>query len=253
MIQIENLKSGYGNKKILDIEKLSFERGKITSVTGVNGSGKSTLLKTVIGMLKYEGKIVIDGYDLKNLSVKLRARLVSYLPQNQNISSLDVFTLACHGRFSHLGFSKVLSEKDYKIVENALKLTDMWEKRNLLLKSISGGERQRAFLSMVISQDAKMIFLDEVQTYMDINHQIEIMKVLRFLADSGIGIVFTSHDLPQSFSFSDKVCIMENGKIIIQGKPDEVALQSGILKSHFGVTLKKIEDKNSLYRWNLSF
>lgn len=251
MIEIQNLRSGYDGKNILDIENLRFDDGKITAIVGLNGSGKSTLLKSILGMNAYSGDVLIDGKNLHGLSHKKRAKSVAYLPQLHQNANLDVYTLVCHGRFPYLGFSKILGENDIKIVENALRLTDMWEKRGKNLSEISGGERQRAYLSMVIAQNTKMILLDEPATYMDIKHQAEVIEVLSRLAHEGRGIVLTSHDLPQSFSICDRVCLMEGGKIVAQGTAEEVLSDGETVRRVMGVSLQKSDNSYSLYRYNL--
>lgn len=255
MIEIQNLRSGYCGKNILDIENLRFDDGKITAIVGLNGSGKSTLLKSILGMnsdfQETSGSVFIDGKNLKSLSHKQRAKMVAFLPQIHQNANLDVYTLVCHGRFPYLGYSKILGEKDFALVENALRLTDMWEKRDKNLSEISGGERQRAYLSMVIAQDTKMILLDEPATYMDIKHQIEIVGVLSKLAKEGRGIVLTSHDLPQSFSICDKLCLMNGGKIVAQGTGEEVLSSLDLVRNVMGVGLAKTDDPNSLYQYNL--
>lgn len=251
MIEIQNLCAGYDGKTILDIENLRFDDGKITAIVGLNGSGKSTLLRTILGMSDYEGDIVIDGKNLRSLAHKSRAKSVAYLPQLHQNANLDVFTLVCHGRFPYLGFSKILGEKDLQLVENALRFTDMWEKREKNLSEISGGERQRAYLSMVIAQNTKMILLDEPTTYLDIKHQVEIIEVLSHLSKEGRGIVLTSHDLPQSFSLCDRVCLMQDGKIAAQGTAEEVLSDGDTVRRVMGVGLKKSAETDSLYSYNL--
>lgn len=255
MIEIQNLRAGYDGKAILDIDHLRFDDGKITAIVGLNGSGKSTLLKSIVGMNAgvqgNSGSVFIDGKNLRTLSHKQRAKLVAYLPQIHQNANLDVYTLVCHGRFPYLGFSKILGEKDLALIENALRLTDMWEKRDKNLSEISGGEKQRAYLAMVIAQDTKMILLDEPATYMDIKHQVEVIEVLSRLAKEGRGIVLTSHDLPQSFSICDRVCLMQSGKIVAQGTAEEVLCDGETVRRVMGVSLKKSEECDSLYRYNL--
>ena len=251
MIQIKNLRAGYDGKEILNIPSLTFNDGEITAVVGLNGSGKSTLLKSILGMNRYAGDLLVDGKNLLSSGHKTRAKTLAYLPQVHSSANLDVYTLVCHGRFPYLGFSKVLGQKDRDLVEKALRLTDMWEKREKNLAEISGGERQRAYLAMVIAQDTRMILLDEPATYMDIKHQIEVLDVLSRLAQSGKGIVLTSHDLPQSFSICDKVCLMQEGKIVAQGSGEEVLSDGETVRSVMGVGLKKISDSDSIYQYNL--
>lgn len=251
MIEIKKLNAGYENKSVLKIDSMTFKEGEITGIVGLNGCGKSTLLKTIIGLTDWSGEICAEGKNLKSLGHKSRAKLISYLPQTNPNGTMDVQTLVSHGRFPYMGFSKVLGTKDVELIENALKLCDLQEKKEKLLSEISGGERQRAYLAMVIAQNTKMILLDEPASYMDIKHQIEIMEVLKNLKEQGRGIVLTSHDLPQSFTFCDKIYLMENGRIVAEGRPDELVQVPGLLKKVMNVELQKDQNPDSLYSFTL--
>ena len=251
MIEIKNLKTGYAGKIVLEIDSLNFKEGEVTAIVGLNGSGKSTLLKSIVGITTHQGSIIIDGKKSSGLSHKKRAGLVSYLPQTLPVANLDIYTLACHGRFPYMGYSKVLGAQDLELVEKGLRLTDLWELREKNLSEVSGGERQRAYLAMGIAQNTKYILLDEPATYMDIKHQLEIMKILKELAAEGRSIIFSSHDLPQSFSVSDKVCLLKNGRLIAEGKPEILAADSLQMKDVMGVALGKSADKDLVYDYIL--
>ena len=157
MIEIKNLKTGYNGKTVLEINSLYFNEGEITAIVGLNGSGKSTLLKSIVGITAHQGSIVIDGKNTTELSHKKRASYISYLPQTSPAANMDIYTLVCHGRFPYLGYSKVLGNQDLELVEKALRLTDLWELREKNLSEVSGGERQRAYLAMVIAQNTKYV------------------------------------------------------------------------------------------------
>jgi len=256
MIEVTNLQAGYDgfdadHRIFLNIEKAVFEEGKITGIVGLNGSGKSTLLKSVLGMTSVSGGfILIDGRKIKSLRSKGRAREVAYLPQSYAAPNMDVFTLVSHGRFPYLGFSKVLGQKDLQLVERALRLTDLWDLREKNLSEISGGQRQRAYLAMAIAQDTKYLLLDEAAASLDIKHQLEVLEVLKKLAAEGRGIVITSHDLPQSFSVCDKIYLMENGTVVVEGTPEEVAADEKLAEV-MGAGLKKNADEAALYEYQL--
>lgn len=252
MIEIKNLKSGYGNKNILDISSMIFNEGEITGIVGLNGSGKSTLLKSIVGLNDWTGEISADKKSIGKLNHKNRAKLISYLPQINPTGIMDVQTLVSHGRFPYLGFSKVPGQKDIELIENALSLCDLQGKRDSLLSEISGGERQRAYLAMVIAQNTKMILLDEPASYMDIKHQIQIMDVLKKLKEQGRGIVMTSHDLPQGFTFCDKIYLMENGRAVACGKPEELVDRQDLIKKVMNVNLQRDLNPKALYSFSLA-
>ena len=251
MIEIQNLKSSYAGTIVLEIESLDFKEGEVTAVVGLNGSGKSTLLKSIVGITAHQGNVMIDGKNAAELSHKKRASFISYLPQTSPAANMDIFTLACHGRFPYLGFSKILGKQDLELVEKALRLTDLWELREKNLSEVSGGERQRAYLAMVIAQNTKYILLDEPATYMDIKHQLEIMDILKQLAAEGRGIIFSSHDLPQSFSVSDKVCLLKKGWLVSEGKPENLAADTRQMKEVMGLALKQNNEDDLIYKFSL--
>ena len=251
MIEIKNLKSSYSGTIVLEIESLDFKEGEVTAVVGLNGSGKSTLLKSIVGITTHQGSIMIDGKNAAELSHQKRASFISYLPQTSPAANMDIFTLACHGRFPYLGYSKILGKQDLELVENALRLTDLWELREKNLSEVSGGERQRAYLAMVIAQNTKYILLDEPATYMDIKHQLEIMHILKQLAAEGRGIIFSSHDLPQSFSISDKVCLLKEGRLVAEGKPENLTADTRQMKEVMGLALKQNNEDDLIYKFSL--
>lgn len=251
MIEIKNLKSSYAGTIVLEIESLDFKEGEVTAVVGLNGSGKSTLLKSIVGITTHQGCIMIDEKNAAELSHKKRASFISYLPQTSPVANMDIFTLACHGRFPYLGFSKILGKQDLELVEKALRLTDLWELREKNLSEVSGGERQRAYLAMVIAQNTKYILLDEPATYMDIKHQLEIMHILKQLAAEGRGIIFSSHDLPQSFSVSDKVCLLKEGQLVAEGKPENLTADTRQMKEVMGLALKQNNEDDLIYKFSL--
>lgn len=250
MIEIRNLKVSYGKREALSIPSLSFPAGKISAVLGENGSGKSTLLKSLVGLLPYAGEILAEGEELRSLSQKERAKRISFLPQNLSVPEMDAYTLASHGRFSRLGFSKTLSEKDREMIEKAMRLTGTWEYREKKLRRLSGGERQSVYLAMAIAQDTKILLLDEPDTYLDVSHQLKINAVLRTLADSGKTVITVSHDIAKSFAQSDHILILQNGKALLSGPP-EVLSEDPALRQALGAGVKKTEE-HTLYGYVLT-
>lgn len=250
MIEIKNLKVSYGKREALNMPFLSFPEGKITTVLGVNGSGKSTLLKSIVGLLPFAGEILSDGVNLSSLSHKERARLVSFLPQNLSIPEMDAYTLVSHGRFSRLGFSKTLSVGDREMIEKAMRLTGTWEYREKYLRRLSGGERQSVYLAMAIAQDTNTLLLDEPDTYLDISHQLKIYEILRTLADGGKTVITVSHDIVKSFSRSDHILVLQNGKAVLSGSPEDLS-EAPALKKALGVGVIKTGEA-TLYGYALT-
>lgn len=247
MIEIKNAKTRYIHGRSFSYQELCFEEGKITSVIGKNGSGKSTLLKMIIGMLRYDGNVMIGNSESRDLSARKRSQRVAYLPQILKTPRIDVETLVFHGRYPWHGSFRRMSGRDTEFVQRALYITGMEAYRHRLLCDLSGGERQRAYLAMVIAQDTPMILLDEPMTYMDMAIQKRILDILYTLAKDGYGIIMVSHNIEQSFSCSDTVCLLHEGNVMAFDPPEELAKQEDLLYEVFGTKIKKSKDKELLY------
>ena len=223
MIRLKDITSGYKKIKVIKNINICFENGSITSIIGKNGCGKTTLLKTASNLLKpFSGDVLLNGESIYNMSNKNIARKISFLPQIRNVPSISVYNLVMHGRFPHLGFSRIPQDEDKAIVENALEKLGIKKHRNKNLKELSGGERQKVYIAMVLAQDTDYIFLDEPTTYLDINHQLEILDIIKELKDMGKTVVMVIHDLNSALIYSDRVCLINKGEIVIYDTPKAV-------------------------------
>lgn len=250
MIELRNVSISYENKSIIKNSSTVFSDGEFTCIIGKNGSGKSTMLKTIDGIHSYSGQILLDNVEIRELSRNERAKKIAYLPQIRQIPDIEVQTLISHGRFPHLGFSRTMTKEDNDKVLYAAELTSVHNVLHRYVKELSGGERQRVYLAMVIAQDTETILLDEPTTYMDINHQIEILKILSELNRKGKNIIMVAHDLPQAFTYGSQIQILHNGTITEAGKPSSLYINTKI-KSIFGVALEKSQSVTELYQYHL--
>lgn len=238
MLEMKNVSAGYGKQSVLDGVNAAFEKGKLISIVGVNGCGKSTLLKTLLGLLPLtHGSVVIDGISLSSRKRNEIAQKIAYLSQGKNTPDMTVMQMVLHGRFPYLSYPRRYTEKDRRIAYSAMERVGIGELADKPLYSLSGGMRQNAYIAMAIAQDTDYILLDEPTTYLDIAHQLELMRILRSLADSGKGIVTVMHDMPLAFDFSDEAAILHNGKIAAKDIPSNFS-ESPILKEIFGVGIK---------------
>lgn len=252
MIELVNLSAGYGGRLVLDELSLTLPKGRLISLVGANGCGKSTLLKTIVGIVQSDtGKIVIDGTDAAELPRREQAKKIAYLPQGKNVPDMTVGQMVLHGRFPHLCYPRRYSEKDRQLAHAALRQMGLETLSDKPLTALSGGLRQNAYIAMALTQDADYILLDEPTTYLDIANQVELMRILRTLAESGKGVVTVMHDLPLAFGFSDSVAVMRNGKIAVCDTPQNVCA-CGIVTDIFGIKLQYAADENVYhYRYTL--
>ncbi|MGI6571546.1 MAG: ABC transporter ATP-binding protein [Caldicoprobacterales bacterium] len=223
MIELINVSSGYNKIEIIKNINIAIEEGSINAIIGKNGCGKTTLLRTASNLLKpLRGEIKIGGKDITGFTNKELAKKISFLPQLRSVPDITVYNLVMHGRYPYLGFSRTPQRQDKEIVEKAIENMNLEKYINKNVKELSGGERQKVYLAMVLAQNTDIIFLDEPTTYLDINHQLEILEIIKKLKQMGKTIVMVLHDLGNALSYSDKICLMEKGEIAIYDTPQTV-------------------------------
>ena len=250
MLEVKDLVAGYGTHTVLQGVSTAFSRGELTSVIGKNGCGKSTLLKAMLGFLPHaQGEILLDGAKLSSRQRKEIARRIAYLAQGRDTPDMTVERMVLHGRFPHIGYPRSYGERDRLIARAAMERMGILSSADSPLDTLSGGMRQSACLAMVLAQETDYILLDEPTSYLDIAHQIELMRLLRQLADDGKGIVCVSHDLPLAFGFSDEIALLDGGRIVGHSSPEELC-KSPELERVFGVTLERnVTTGNYSYRF----
>jgi iron complex transport system ATP-binding protein len=237
MIELKDFRAGYKGVEKIRVDELRIEPGRILGLLGRNGSGKSTFLKALVGIIPYGGHAILDKTETSSMTHRERARRIAYLPQQLSPVSMSVGTLVAHGRFARMSFSKIMGVKDREAVRHALEMTGLWEERHRSVAELSGGERQRAYLAMVLAQETEYLLLDEPAASLDIAHQIEIMELLKQLSSDGRGIVITSHDLPQSAAYCDRICVIDRGRAALSIPAAELAEKTEMLRETLGVTL----------------
>lgn len=249
MIRVCDVSAGYlGNDVIKNID-VQFNKGEITTIIGPNGSGKSTLIKVISRVLNpTTGNVYLDNKNINQINIKEYAKLVSLLPQTRNTPTIDVETLVYYGRFPHTGAFGYKSKSDKEHVERALELTDIKDLRYKSLLDMSGGEKQKAFIAMTLAQDTDIILLDEPTTFLDISYQLEIMEILKKLNNSGKTIIMVLHDLQQAINYSDRICVMDKGKVVTTSTPTEL-MEKGILDRVFNVRVKTFSENKKQYHF----
>ena len=249
MLELRSVFAGYGNKTVLMGVDAFFEKGKLTSIIGANGCGKSTLLKTILGILPVsEGEIVIDGNNIRAMSRNDIAKKAAYLAQNRNTPDMTVEQMVLHGRFPYLSYPRRYRETDRKIAREAMETVGILHLADQPLEELSGGMRQTAYIAMALAQGTDYILLDEPAAYLDIPHQLDLMRGLRRLADSGKGIIAVMHDLPLAFDFSDEIAVIHEGAIVAKAAPADLCGES-IVEEIFHIRLERMENGQFYYQF----
>lgn len=241
MLEIKNISVTKNKKEILHDISFSVKPHTITAIIGKNGSGKSTLLSCLTGESKYRGSIFFSDDDISLLDSRQRARLISFLTQNLPAVPIAVEKLVEMGRNPYTDIGKRLSEKDKELIEKAIKDAKVTELRHKKLTEISGGERQKAYIAMVLSQNTRLIALDEPTTYMDVQVEKAFMSLIRELKEKHKKtLLVVMHDLSSAVEIADNILILDDGKVSEFGRTQDI-LQSGKIEEVFGVTKYKCE------------
>ncbi len=245
VLTFQDISFGYGERKLFEGFSLAIPEGGITAVLAPNGCGKSTLLALAEGMLKPAcGAVLLSGTDTLSLSAKERAGLLAMLPQVHRTPSMKVRDLVACGRYTHMGPFGQLEKADWDKVDEAISLMGLEGLRDRNARKLSGGERQRAFLAMTVAQGARTLLLDEPTTYLDVRAALDLMQLVRRLADEqGTTIVCVTHDVDLALRFSDGICVLGSARptqLLAKGTPEEIA-GSSVLAASLGISAVRFE------------
>ncbi|MCS6801274.1 MAG: ABC transporter ATP-binding protein [Chloroflexota bacterium] len=216
----------------------------ITALVGPNGSGKSTLLRTMARLLQPErGVVLLDGRAITSLPTREVARRLGVLPQAPSApAGLTVRELVEQGRFPYLGPLRLPGARDREAVDRALEMTELTAFADRPLDTLSGGERQRAWIALVLAQDPAALLLDEPTTYLDIEHQLQVLQLLRRLPEErGMTIAVVLHDLNHASRFADRIVVLQEGRVVTEGPPETV-VTAEVLAQVFRVRAHLLHD-----------
>ncbi|WP_052391979.1 ABC transporter ATP-binding protein [Paraburkholderia bannensis] len=218
---------------------LTLEAGRMSALIGHNGSGKSTLVKLLARQqAPSRGRVQLLGRDLAAWPAREFARRIAYLPQHPPAAAdMTVRELVALGRYPWHGALGRLSATDREKIDEALELTDTARFASQLADRLSGGERQRVWLAMLVAQGADCLLLDEPTSALDIAHQIDVLRLLRTLADTrGLTVVIVLHDINLAARFSDELIALHSGRLLARGTP-QALMQADTLESIYGIPM----------------
>ena len=240
MLEIKNLYSGYGGREVLHDVSLTAQAGEVTVIVGPNGCGKSTLLKTICGIQPVTaGQVLLDGEKLFALPRNLLAQKTAYLAQSRQVPDITVKRLVLHGRFPYLGYPRRYRREDHTAAQSAMEQMAVADFADVPLQNLSGGQRQKAYIAMILAQNTPVVLLDEPTTYLDIRHQLQLMEQAAAMAKQGKTVILILHDLANAFVYADRMILMEDGNIVAEGTPEELYV-SGVTERVFGVQMGRV-------------
>jgi len=229
--------TGFSLKNI----SISVRRGKIVSLLGPNGSGKTTLTKIVLGVLKpVPPNVFVGERNMYEMSDRERARTIAWVPQEVMRSvPLRVIDYVLLGRTPHVSPISTPSDMDERIAFEALKKFGLESYADRYFSQLSGGERRMVSIARAYAQGAPFIVLDEPTAYLDFRNKIAVLKIMKELAESGKGILFTTHDPNEAIAVADEAVVMARGEVIIRGPPS-LTLNKEVIEKVYGVHVKMI-------------
>ena len=216
---------------------LDVERGEVVALVGPNGSGKSTLLAALSGALRPRaGRVWLEDRDLHAMSGRERARILARLPQEPRCpDGLTVRELVAMGRFAHRPRWGRGDARDRRTVDAALEAMELHDHGNRAVQRLSGGERRRAWIAMVLAQGASVVLLDEPTTALDLRFQVETLeRLVELNRRHGVTLVVVVHDVEHAARIADRVVVLRSGRIYEVGRPT-ACLREETLQDVFGV------------------
>jgi len=232
---INKLSFNYNGFPALKDVELEVGLGEVLCIVGPNGSGKTTLIKCINGILKTKyNTVLIDGKDTGKIGLRELSKIMGYVPQNSTSTfPFTVFDIVLMGRRPYIHWS--LSERDKEVVSEILKFLGIGKLAMRHFDELSGGEQQKVVIARALAQQPQILLLDEPTSNLDIKHQLEILNILKCLAQSKhCSVIVAMHDLNLASRFSDRLLILKQGRIFAVGTPESVLTEENI-ESVYGV------------------
>ena len=224
-LTLSHLSARYGRRTVLHAVSLTVRAGEVVALVGPNGAGKSTLIRVVSGVVAAtHGSIHLDDLDLLRLKPPQRAKQIAVVPQLIHLpEAFSVGEIVLLGRTPHLPIWAGESKHDCEVAWAALKQTQTDSLIERRAHELSGGEQQRVLIARALTQEPKVLLLDEPTAHLDLKYQVGILNLVRSLArDQGLAVLMTLHDLNQAALYADRVALMKQGEIVAQGTAREV-------------------------------
>ncbi len=220
-LEIDNVTMRAGRATLVERASLQVAPGEMVGLIGPNGAGKSTLLRSVYRMSRpARGTVRVNGEDVWEHPARWVAQHVAAVLQDMPADfPLTLRDVVAMGRSAHKGLLEPETRHDLGLLEAALNLQQLGPLQHRPFQTLSGGERQRTLLARALVQQPQVMVLDEPTNHLDIRHQISL---LRFVREIGVTVLAALHDLNLAAMYCDRLCLMERGRIVADGTPEEV-------------------------------
>ena len=246
-IVINDLSKVYDNGfNALKNINLNIKKGEIFAMLGPNGAGKTTLISIICGIVKpSSGKVTVEDFDIIEDYRETRSR-IGLVPQELTLEQFETV-------FNNVSYSRGLYGKkpDPKHIEKVLKQLSLWDKKDLILRKLSGGMKRRVLIAKALSHEPKILFLDEPTAGVDVELRQEMWKVVKSLREIGVTIILTTHYIEEAEAIADRVGVINQGEIIIVEQKKELIKKMGrkVLSVELQEEIQNVP--NSLKKYNL--
>lgn len=242
MFEIRNLYYSVAEKPILRNISFGVAEGEFIGLLGPNGAGKTTLLRILSGTLRdYEGIATYKLLNINQLSPKSLARSIAVVPQETYFAfSHTVIEVVLMGRSPFQRHFAFESKEDIQIARAAMERTDCWQFANRTIDTLSGGEKQRVLLARALTQNPKVLLLDEPASHLDLKHQQSLFRLLKEInKKDGVTIICVAHDLNTALTYYNRLLLLKDGELLFQGETKDVMNEKNIEKV-FDIVPKKV-------------
>ncbi|MEU9736379.1 ABC transporter ATP-binding protein [Streptomyces sp. NPDC048002] len=243
-LSAENVTLAYDQRVIAEHLSVEIPDNSFTVIVGPNACGKSTLLRALSRMLRPDqGRVLLDGQVIQSMPAKKVARTLGLLPQSSIApDGITVADLVGRGRYPHQGILRQWSAEDERVVQESMRQTGVAELAERYVDELSGGQRQRVWIAMALAQQTPLLLLDEPTTYLDIQHQIDVLDLCAELhEEQGRTLVAVLHDLNHAARYATHLIALKGGEVIAEGAPNDI-VTAGLVEEVFGLRCQVIED-----------
>ena len=247
LISINNLSKTYKNGlKALNNVSLNIKKGEILAMLGPNGAGKTTLISIICGIVTPSSdKVDVDGFDIIKDYRQTRSK-IGLVPQELTLENFETV-------FNNVSFTRGLYGKapDPKYIESVLKKLSLWDKKDNILRQLSGGMKRRVLIAKALSHKPSILFLDEPTAGVDVELRKDMWKSVEALRESGVTIILTTHYIEEAEAIADRVAVINNGEIIVVDQKKDLLNKMGRKKLRIDLHEKTDTIPESLSKYDL--
>jgi iron complex transport system ATP-binding protein len=242
-IALDGVSVALGGRHVVENVSGTVARGEWVTLLGPNGAGKSTLLRAIADLVGFEGSIGLGGRPLSGLGRRELARRLAFVPQSPLLPpEMRVREYVLLGRTPHIGPLSHESRSDLVAAARALARLDLLEFAERPLRTLAGGEQQRAVLARALAQEAPVLLLDEPTMALDIGRQQQVLELVATLReDTELTVLSAMHELTLAAQYADRLWLLSRGRLVASGPPAEIVTEA-LISEHYGAAVRVVSD-----------